>query len=363
MKKKTALVSMLLVLSLTLTGCSWSDFTSKLPWNKDSAEEAADYVAEDCVTLGDYKGVEVDVTITDEELQAEIDSLIAQGTKNQKVKNRKVAKKNDIVNIDYVGKVDGKTFDGGSAEKYDLTLGSNSFIEGFEDGVIGMKIGEKKTLNLQFPDPYPSDTTKSGKKVKFTVTLNSISKEVKPKLTDKFIKKNSDYKTVDEFKKGKTEELQKEKETNKASTAFTNFLQTVKVTTYPESLIAKYKTYYDTYWKSYLKYNQMDFDTFLTQSGMTEDSYKEELNTIAKDLTRNFLVIQVIAKKEGIEITEEDKTKQIETMITNYGVEDKAALEKQIKEYYGMELDAFVTDGLYENKVMTLIGDNATIKK
>ena len=360
MKKRTAIISMSLALSLLVTGCS-------LPWSKgthDSNSTAEDYKVEDCITIGDYKGIEVDVSVSEDEVQSEIDSLISQKTTTKKIK-RKVAKKGDIANIDFVGKVDGKKFDGGSAEKQDLTLGSGSFIDidGFEDGVVGMKVGEKKTLNLKFPDPYTTNTELSGKAVKFTVTLNSLSEQSKPKLTDKFIKANTDYKTIEEYKKAKSDELKKSKEESKGGSAFSTILEKAEVKSYPEVLITKYKTYYDTYWKAYLSSQGMDFDTFLTQSGTTQEQYDEQVKTTAENLAKNFLVIRAIAEKEGLTVTDEEKETQKKELLTQTGSESDEDLAEKVKSYYGLDLDTFLTDGIYETKVVDLIAENVVLKE
>lgn len=196
MKKRAIMISMLLVMALSVTGCSQKtatkdkDTKTEETAKTDDAEETESDNTEDtsedtpttaelmagidvekCVTLGDYKGVTVEKTIqsvTDEDVQNEIDNALA----NYPVEVDQAAKEGDTVNIDYVGKIDGEEFDGGSDQGADLKLGSGKFIDGFEDGLIGARKGETRTLNLTFPEDYTQDL--AGKAVEFTVTVNAV---------------------------------------------------------------------------------------------------------------------------------------------------------------------------------------------
>ena len=175
MKKRAVIISTLLSVSLMLTGCSWSDIKAKFTGEDTGANTGAsqDYVASECVTVPEYKGISVDCTVSDEDLQSEIDSFLQENSSEKKVKKGK-CKEGDSVNIDYVGKVDGKAFDNGSAEGQTITLGSSGYVDGFDDGVIGMKVGQKKDIDVTFPEDYQK-TSLAGKPAVFTGTLNYIS--------------------------------------------------------------------------------------------------------------------------------------------------------------------------------------------
>lgn len=355
-KKKIVAVALVVALAASMTGCSLSDLKAKFTGGSSS-----DYVAEDCITLGEYKGTEVDVTVSDDEVQSELTTLQSEKTKTKKVKNRK-AKKGDSANIDYVGKVDGKEFDGGSSEGYSLSLGSNTFIDGFEDGVIGMKAGETKDLNLKFPDDYSSESLK-GKDVVFTVTLNYIEEEKVPELNDEFIAKNTDYKTIDEFKAGKKAELVQEKKDNAGPTALNNISDNVKVETYPESLLKKYKGELDKQFKQTLTSYGMEFKDYLSQSGQTEDDYKKQLDEVAKEQTKTHLIVETIAGKEKLEVKEDEVSKQLDTMKTSYKLDSLDKLRKTFKDSYGMDVDSYVKQMLLQQKVEEFLGKNVKFKE
>lgn len=212
MKKQYTIVALLFIMTAVLTGCSWSEFKAKITGN-DSASGTAvtqnasgpvvieDYNVDDCITLGTYKGVDVDCTVSDSELQSEIDTFLSNHVKETKIKSGTVASGTSI-NIDFTGKVDGKEFDGGSAQGYEVVAGNSGFIDGFDEGMIGMKVGQTKDLKLKFPDNYTPNAKLSGKDVVFTVKINYIVKTSKRKFNDAFVKKYSDdgYKTVSEYK-------------------------------------------------------------------------------------------------------------------------------------------------------------------
>ena len=157
----------------------------------------------DYVELGEYIGLEANMVtpyVSDEQVNSYIDSVLAQNMIKNEITDRAVAE-GDIADISYVGKKDDVAFEGGTAENYELTIGSNTFIDGFEDGVVGMKIGETKDLNLTFPENYQS-TELAGAEVVFTVTLNKIYEEELPVLNDEFVAglEIEDVATVDAFR-------------------------------------------------------------------------------------------------------------------------------------------------------------------
>ena len=158
---------------------------------EDTNAYAYDYDVESLVKLGDYKGLtytETDTSVSDEEVESQINSTLTAHATPEQIKDRAV-EDGDTVNIDYEGKIDGETFEGGTASGASLTIGSDSFIDGFEDGLIGVKPGEKKTLNLKFPDDYKTNPDLAGKAVVFDVTVNYIEgDDIVPELTDDFVR-------------------------------------------------------------------------------------------------------------------------------------------------------------------------------
>lgn len=364
MKKRAVVVSVFLTASLFLTGCSWSDIAAKFTGADTESTQSAgekDYVAADCVTLAEYKGVEVDCTVGDDELQSEIDSALSSHSTENKIK-KGTCKKGDTVSIDFVGKIDGKEFDNGSAEDYSITLGSSGFIDGFDDGVIGMKVGKKKDLNLRFPDDYQNEELK-GKDVVFTVTLNYISETITPELNDEFVTKNTDNKTVDEYKTATRQNLAQEKKDKAGETAFGTVEEGSEVKTYPESLVNMCSSQLDAYYR-YMstQYGFEDFNAFLTQMQMTEESYKQMLDQSAQSIAKTQLVAEAIAAKEGITVSDDEIKEQITTAVSQGG-QTEEDLRKSFQELYGdvITIEEYYRITLTTNKVVDFVGENAKI--
>lgn len=358
------MVSVFLTASLFLTGCSWSDIAAKFTGADTESTQSAgekDYVAADCVTLAEYKGVEVDCTVGDDELQSEIDSALSSHSTENKIK-KGTCKKGDTVSIDFVGKIDGKEFDNGSAEDYSITLGSSGFIDGFDDGVIGMKVGKKKDLNLRFPDDYQNEELK-GKDVVFTVTLNYISETITPELNDEFVTKNTDNKTVDEYKTATRQNLAQEKKDKAGETAFGTVEEGSEVKTYPESLVNMCSSQLDAYYR-YMstQYGFEDFNAFLTQMQMTEESYKQMLDQSAQSIAKTQLVAEAIAAKEGITVSDDEIKEQITTAVSQGG-QTEEDLRKSFQELYGdvITIEEYYRITLTTNKVVDFVGENAKI--
>lgn len=378
MKKQYTIVALLFIMTAVLTGCSWSEFKAKITGN-DSASGTAvtqnasgpvvieDYNVDDCITLGTYKGVDVDCTVSDSELQSEIDTFLSNHVKETKIKSGTVASGTSI-NIDFTGKVDGKEFDGGSAQGYEVVAGNSGFIDGFDEGMIGMKVGQTKDLKLKFPDNYTPNPKLSGKDVVFTVKINYIVKTSKRKFNDAFVKKYSDdgYKTVSEYKEKTLEKLKKDKISNAGSTALGTVMQSATVKKLPDTLKEAYRKYYDQLTKAQIKsyYGESaDFETILAGQGMTKEQYEQQLSLAAESYAKQQLVCEAIAAKEGIKVTddavkafvkEQSKTdyetgkKQYET---NFGSDAAMTYDQMNKTYY------LIT------KVMEFLKDNANIKK
>ena len=208
MKKRTLAAVMTAVIVLAMTGCgntgaktesaaaattqeAAEEVAEKEEWMNDPTAYLSGITASDYVDLpADYASMTVEVEpvteVTDEEVEAMIDQQRQAKRELQEVTKRNKVQEGDVVNIDYVGRIDGEEFDGGSAEGYNLEIGSGSFIDGFEDGLIGQKVGETVTLELTFPENY-ADSTKAGVDAEFDVTINSIQQYEVPKLTDQFV--------------------------------------------------------------------------------------------------------------------------------------------------------------------------------
>lgn len=379
MKKRAIMISMLLVMALSVTGCSQKtatkdkDTKTEETAKTDDAEETESDNTEDtsedtpttaelmagidvekCVTLGDYKGVTVEKTIqsvTDEDVQNEIDNALA----NYPVEVDQAAKEGDTVNIDYVGKIDGEEFDGGSDQGADLKLGSGKFIDGFEDGLIGARKGETRTLNLTFPEDYTQDL--AGKAVEFTVTVNAV-KEPLSEPTDQWVADNIEgYDNIADYKAGIRSEQEESNEQTAENqvryAAWTQVIDNCTINEYPETLVEVGKKLYEQQVETYAKYAGMELDAYIESSGLTQEEYQSNMEEYGKNVAAQALVCQAICDKEGFAIGDDDYQKALQDMLTEYG-----CTEEELIQTYGQDN---VEQSIMLNRVSNLILENANV--
>ena len=370
---------MLLVMALSVTGCSQKtatkdkDTKTEETAKTDDAEETESDNTEDtsedtpttaelmsgidvekCVTLGDYKGVTVEKTIqsvTDEDVQNEIDNALA----NYPVEVDQAAKEGDTVNIDYVGKIDGEEFDGGSDQGADLKLGSGKFIDGFEDGLIGARKGETRTLNLTFPEDYTQDL--AGKAVEFTVTVNAV-KEPLSEPTDQWVADNIEgYDNIADYKAGIRSEQEESNEQTAENqvryAAWTQVIDNCTINEYPETLVEVGKKLYEQQVETYAKYAGMELDAYIESSGLTQEEYQSNMEEYGKNVAAQALVCQAICDKEGFAIGDDDYQKALQDMLTEYG-----CTEDELIQTYGQDN---VEQSIMLNRVSNLILENANV--
>lgn len=379
MKKRAIMISMLLVMALSVTGCSQKtatkdkDTKTEETAKTDDAEERESDNTEDtsedtpttaelmagidvekCVTLGDYKGVTVEKTIqsvTDEDVQNEIDNALA----NYPVEVDQAAKEGDTVNIDYVGKIDGEEFDGGSDQGADLKLGSGKFIDGFEDGLIGARKGETRTLNLTYPEDYTQDL--AGKAVEFTVTVNAV-KEPLSEPTDQWVADNIEgYDNIADYKAGIRSEQEESNEQTAENqvryAAWTQVIDNCTINEYPETLVEVGKKLYEQQVETYAKYAGMELDAYIESSGLTQEEYQSNMEEYGKNVAAQALVCQAICDKEGFAIGDDDYQKALQDMLTEYG-----CTEDELIQTYGQDN---VEQSIMLNRVSNLILENANV--
>ena len=370
---------MLLVMALSVTGCSQKtatkdkDTKTEETAKTDDAEETESDNTEDtsedtpttaelmaginvekCVTLGDYKGVTVEKTIqsvTDEDVQNEIDNALA----NYPVEVDQAAKEGDTVNIDYVGKIDGEEFDGGSDQGADLKLGSGKFIDGFEDGLIGARKGETRTLNLTFPEDHTQDL--AGKAVEFTVTVNAV-KEPLSEPTDQWVADNIEgYDNIADYKAGIRSEQEESNEQTAENqvryAAWTQVIDNCTINEYPETLVEVGKKLYEQQVETYAKYAGMELDAYIESSGLTQEEYQSNMEEYGKNVAAQALVCQAICDKEGFAIGDDDYQKALQDMLTEYG-----CTEDELIQTYGQDN---VEQSIMLNRVSNLILENANV--
>lgn len=348
MTKRKVFVMLALGAAVALCGCgSTSDKTNSSAKSEttsadesssdeksaEASTEAPDfekkYKYEDYITVGEYKGIEyekIDTTVTDKEVEENIQSTLEAAAEFKEDKTKKTVKNGDTVNIDYVGKVDKKEFDGGSAEGYNLEIGSGVFIEGFEEQLVGVKVGEEKTVKVTFPEDYQSEEL-AGKDAEFDVKLNYIGKRVVPELTDEYAKENLEAKSVEDYKKT----LKKDLEENKKSEAETTIQNTIwnqvvenakEKKEFPEDMVAFYKEQLETQYATYADMYGMKVDEFIkTMLGMTIDD-------CAKDSVKRTMLMSLIIDKENMTLSDKEYKEKLKDLASEYQFESAEEFEK-----------------------------------
>ncbi|MFO7814216.1 MAG: trigger factor [Halanaerobiales bacterium] len=310
------------------------------------------------VELGEYKDLEIekeDAEVTKEEIEAEIDKARNQHSQLVSI-DKEVVEEGDFVIIDFEGKKDGEKFPGGSAEEYSLEIGSNTFIPGFEDQLVGAKVGEELTVNVTFPEDYNAKDL-AGEDVVFDVEVKEIKEKQLPDLDAEFAIEVSDYETFEEYKASVKERLQENKEErtereyeNKLiETASENAEVDVPAKMVEEELNKMYQNFAQS-----VSQQGMDVEEYLDYMGIDEEGWREQNREAAENRTRSNLILEAIAEKEGIEISEEEIEEQIEEIAENNDQDPE-----QIKAFLQMQgqLDG-LKDGLKMQKTIEYLKEN-----
>ena len=354
-----------------VTGCGNADTdtaesTQESVVESENAAETEDFGPEaylsginvaDYVTLGEYTGVEVSVdapVVTDEYLDSYIDYVLQSNMVKTEVTDRPV-EEGDIVNIDYEGKIDGVAFDGGTAQGYDLTIGSGAFIDGFEDGLIGAQSGETLDVNVTFPEDYRGEEV-AGKDAVFTVTVNSISVESLPELTDEFVQGlDVGVNTVEEYRQYAYDLLMEEEQNTHDSNAEVAILEAVMANSElqdpPEDMTNRYYSRMIDNMTYYASMYGYDLETFLSIQGTSEDAIRESSVQAGQEI----ITMQAIAEAEGLSVTDEELDAEIESNAGSLGYDDveeyRASLD--VEGYREYMMSEKVLDFLLENAVVT----------
>ena len=304
------------------------------------------------VTLGDYKGVDVevhDVNVTDDEVQSYVDSLVSSNPEVNEVD--RAAKEGDTVNIDYVGKKDGVAFEGGTAQGYDLTLGSGTFIDGFESGLVGAKKGDKIDLNLTFPEEY-GNTDLAGQAVVFEVTVNAVKESTDAKLNDEWVENytNGNQTTVAEFLDETRKEMQEQREQSEHNIELNSLIGSViENSTFevkPEAIEYEAQKMMQNSQMSLAQYG-IDLDSYLSMVGMTKEDYETQMRTNGEEYAKMKLLVQEIAAREGMDQLTEADYKAIEKQ---YGYSKQMLIQMAGQEAVDFEtLYMKVSDYLLDN--------------
>ena len=388
MKKKTYLVILALCAAMAMTACGTSagqkEETKSTAESQDTADEkdskAADSAESDSdkestgtvsgdtrlvsvddvskyVTIGQYKGLSLDKTVeavTDDM----VDGRIKEDLQNKAEEVTEGSVQNgDVVTINYVGTKDGVAFDGGTANNYELTIGSGTFIDGFEDGIIGMKKGQTKDLDLTFPEEYSSEEL-AGQEVVFKVTLQSFKRA--PELTDDWAAKNTDCKTAEEYRKEIRTTLEDEAKTSAQNTlretAWNTVLSASEVKEYPQDDLDTAKTEFKTLYENYAKQGDMTLEDFVKAQGISMDDFEEQSSQYAEYKVKQNLIVQGIMDAENMTLEDEKSLSIQDELIKAYNVKDLAALVDK----YGQ---AAVDESIGLLRVEDFILDNATVEE
>ena len=370
MKKKTAVLILCALMAAGLVACGGSSGENSSSVSGESTgtstvssssqedaimsiplEEGDDWKLEDCIVLGDYKGLRLTKTVG-QVTEEEVDSYIqSQATAEEVTDENAAVQDGDTVNIDYVGKIDGREFDGGSAQGSVLVIGSDTFIDGFEDGLIGMKKGETKDLNLTFPDDY-GNTDVAGKAVVFTVTLNSISRA--PEQDDAWVSSYTDgkYTSMDDYRAYMKESLQEgndeaaDQQLN--SDAWEQIEKTCTFLKLPKSYIEEGSEEFEKNVTSQAEQYNATLDDFITQNGLTAEEYKTRKEQYGRYTAESRLLLEALMKAEQLTDDSQEYKDALAETEKAWGMTEDA-----LKEQYGEDtLKQYVETQMVLDKVI-----------
>ena len=313
------------------------------------------------VDLGQQKGVEVakvDSEVTDEDIANELKKVQEQNSRTISVAERAV-KDGDMTVIDFEGFVDGKAFEGGKGENYPLTIGSHSFIDTFEDQIIGMNIGDEKEINVTFPEEYHAEELK-GKPATFKVKVNEIKEKQLPELDDDFAQDVSDFDTMDAYKESLVSQL-KERKANEAKVkkedeAMEKIIEAAKMDI-PEAMINTQVNRMAEDFARRLQQQGLSIEQYFQYTGMTAEKIIDDMKPEALTRIKSRLVLEAIVKAENIEVSDDEVNAELQKMADMYKME----LDK-VKELMGEAEMKQVKEDLAVQKAVDLIVDTAVEK-
>lgn len=339
--KKLKLISLLLISILTLMGCS-----------SKNANDIGDL--DKYIKLGQYKELKYTQTappVSDADVDTYIEGMLDSYKEEKSVSDRPI-KNGDVANIDYKGLLNGTAFDGGTAQGYDLKIGSGTFIPGFEEQLVGVKKGDKVELNVTFPKEYQSAEL-AGKAVVFEVTVNDIKEEVYPELTDEFVKEKFKFETVAEFKDDVRKNLQSDADFGDKLTLLETATANAEIIEYPkeklDKLLSDMKIQLEQNAASY----QMKPEEFLQNYlHMTMEEFEKENKSYAEKTLATELTVLAIAEAEELTLSDDEFDKIAEDYAIKFNVKSKDELISM----YGEE--TVRKQALYE-KVLNFLAENA----
>lgn len=314
------------------------------------------------VKIESYKGMKIrkyEYNVKDEDVEAEVKKALSRKAEKKEVTDQP-AKSGDVATIDFVGSVDGKEFEGGAGEDYDLELGSGTFIPGFEDQVVGMKVGEKKDVKVKFPDNYQAENLK-GKDAVFAVTLKKLQEKVLPELTDEYVKENFGSATVQEYKDKTKDRLQKQLSSKATDETENSILEAISAKSSAEIPDAMIETEIDNLVKRFeyqLMYQGLKLDDYLKYMNVKMEDFRKNYEEQAKKNVLSQLIISSIIEQEKIEASEDEINGKVKEQAESVGKtyeEYKKSMDPRQFEY--IKNDIVITklfDFLKENNKLYL---------
>ena len=312
------------------------------------------------VKLGEYKGLEVkqvSAEVTEEDVETEINKMQEQNARMVTVEDRPVSDKDSIL-LNFCGSVDGVEFEGGKAENYSLVVGSNTFIPGFEEQLIGMNAGDSKDVVVTFPEDYHSEDLK-GKEAVFAVEINEIKETQLPKIDDEFVKDTTEFETLEELKSDirtkAAESKKKSAEDAMKNEVVEKLAENIEVEI-PEVMV---KNEVDNMLKDFennLRYQGMDLNTYYQYTGTSKEILEDQMKEDAEKRVRISLAVDAVSKSEGVEATEEDMEAEYKKMADIYKLE----VEK-IKEIFQNSQDEAIKSTIVARKTVDLLLENAKL--
>lgn len=347
-RSKATVLAVILAVSTLVTACG-------------SKEYLKDIKASDYVTLGNYIGIEAEApepAVEDGMVDMYLAYYVMPQIPTDEVTGRAI-EEGDTVNIDFVGYLDGETFEGGTGSNYDLTIGAHQFIDGFEEGLIGVNAGETVSLDLTFPDPYRSNTELSGAPVVFEVTVNSIGrKDIDAYVLTLGLEGCS---TEEDFREYLYNVFYNNAVLNYEETIESKLTNTIMAgCTFkepPTEMVERFAQNIENERSSLAAQYGMTLESYMLNSaGMDEAAYKEQFKTEAVTEAQQYIMYQAIADAEGLNPTDEQLQEEIGSIVEVYGYES----EKAFRENTDMEM---FKEQLMRRNVMDFLKENGTILK
>lgn len=308
----------------------------------------------------DYKGIEVEkkeYNVQEEDIQKELDALVEKNARMISVEDRAV-KENDMVIIDYKGMVDGVAFEGGTAERQSLTIGSGQFIPGFEEQLIGKNIGEEVEVKVTFPEEYHSEEL-AGQDAVFEVKIHEIKEKELPVLDDEFAKDISEFDTLEELKndiKNKLDEEAKNKAEQDLRNSVIEAVANKVELEIPKAVVERQIDNMLSDFDYRLQYQGLNLQYYFQLTGTKEEDLRDQMRADAEQTVKNELVLEKIGKQEDILATDEELNEQLEKMAKQYNQElDK--LKSSLRE---QDLNS-IKEGIVIRKTVDFLVENAKI--